>query len=58
MTEPDETPRRAAWIDRRDVVGLVGVGLLGYGASLIMPAAGFLVAGAVLTAVAVFGVRG
>ncbi|MCW1932623.1 hypothetical protein [Pararhodobacter zhoushanensis] len=58
MTESDETPRRAVWIDRRDVVGLVGVGLLGYGAGLILPAAGFLVSGAVFTAVAVFGVRG
>lgn len=39
----------------RDVMGAVGVGLMGYGGWLYTPAAGFIVAGAALLALAVAG---
>lgn len=44
------------WDDRlRDATGLVGVGLLGYGAWLWWPPAGFMMAGALMVALAVAG---
>jgi hypothetical protein len=44
-------------VDGRDVMYIVGVGLIGYGAWLVYPAAGFIAPGIILTAVAIFGVR-
>jgi hypothetical protein len=44
--------------DQADLLMFAGLGLLGYGASLVYWPAGFLVPGAILVAVAVFGVRG
>lgn len=41
----------------REVLLLSGAGLLGAGASMIYPPAGFVVAGLILAGVAVFGVR-
>lgn len=47
----------AAWIrsavDRRDVLGLAGVGMLTYGGEVIYPGAGLAVSGAALIAIAV-----
>ena len=51
-----ETARKLG-IDGRDVMCVVGVGLIGYGAWLIYPAAGFIAPGFILTGVAIFGVR-
>ena len=45
-------------LDRRDYVGLIGLAMLGAGFWMVFPPAGFVVPGAVLTAVAIFGVRG
>lgn len=39
--------------DRRDLLGLVGIALLGYGGETLHQGAGIAVAGAVLVAVAV-----
>lgn len=48
----------AALADReRDLVLLAGLGLAGYGAAQIFLPAGFLLPGAVLVYVAIFGVR-
>lgn len=47
----------AAGIDPRDVMLAGGVGLLGSGAAQIYPPAGLIVAGAILTGVAILGVR-
>ena len=58
MTESKEDQPRQPWFDRRDFVGLVGVGLIGYGAWLVFPPAGFIVPGAIMAGVAIFGVRG
>ncbi|MCF7725768.1 hypothetical protein [Sulfitobacter sp. M22] len=44
-------------VDARDIMCIVGVGLVGYGAWLVYPAAGFIAPGVILTAVAIFGVR-
>jgi hypothetical protein len=52
-TNGNESP-----VDKRDVIFFVGVGLVGYGAFLIYPAAGFLAPGVILTGVSIFGVRG
>ena len=47
----------ATWLrssfDRRDLLGLIGIGLLGYGGEMLYQGAGFAAAGAVLVAVAV-----
>lgn len=58
MSDENKTKGRSSWIDFRDVLCLAGVGLIGYGAWLIEPAYGFIAPGVILTAVAVFGVRG
>jgi hypothetical protein len=50
--------RPAGDFDRRDAVGLAGVFLLGLGFAFVYPPLGAIVPGAVLTAIAVFGVRG
>ena len=39
----------------RDAVALVGAGLMAYGAWLVYPPAGFIVPGALLVALALFG---
>lgn len=44
-------------IDARDVLLWVGLGLVGYGLSLIFWPAAFIVPGVVLVAIAVFGTR-
>ena len=44
-------------VDTRDVLGIIGVGLLTYGSSLVWPPAAFLVPGIVLTYIAIFGTR-
>mgnify|MGYP001070936115 CR=1 FL=1 len=49
---------KSSWIDRRDFVGLCGVALIGYGAWLIFPPAGFIASGVILAGVAIFGVKG
>jgi hypothetical protein len=53
MTE-EKTPRhsRRAW---PDLMGLVGLGLLSYGAFRAYPPAGFMVPGIILLALAFFG---
>ena len=49
--------RAATWIkshiDGRDILGMIGVGLLGYGGETLHPGAGYAAAGALLVAVAV-----
>jgi hypothetical protein len=44
-------------IDVRDVIGLVGLGLIAYGSHLVYPPAAFFVPGIILVGVAIFGVR-
>ena len=58
MTDRKPDGSSAVWIDRRDIIALLGLGLLGYGSWLVFAPAGFIVPGAILSAVAVFGVRG
>ncbi len=41
----------------QEVLLLSGAGLLGYGAYLVYPPAGFIAAGSVIAGVAIFGVR-
>ncbi|SHF02100.1 hypothetical protein SAMN02745157_1456 [Kaistia soli DSM 19436] len=41
-----------------DLVAIVGVGLIGFGAWLIFPPAGYIVVGSLLLAGAVLGARG
>lgn len=53
-----DTETNAGGIDRRDVVGLAGIVLIGIGAGLIYIPAGLIIPGAILAAVAIFGVRG
>lgn len=45
--------RLRAVIDRRDVLGIVGLSLLIYGGETLLPGAGYAAGGAVLVAVAV-----
>lgn len=45
------------WIDRRDLVGLGGVILLGVGFWIVWQPLGLIVPGMVLSAVAIFGVK-
>lgn len=49
---------KPADFDRRDAIGAAGVFLLGLGFAFVYPPLGAIVPGAVLTAIAVFGVRG
>lgn len=58
MTNEGAKTEKAGGFDRRDAVGLAGLVLLGAGCGLIYPPAGLIVPGAILAAVAVFGVRG
>lgn len=44
-------------IDRRDVLGLIGLILLGVGLGLVWLPAGLFVPGAIMVGVAIFGVR-
>lgn len=44
-------------IDRRDVVGIIGLSLLGIGLALINIPAALIVTGAIIIGVAIFGVR-
>lgn len=53
-----ETPATARRFDPRDGIGLAGVFMLGLGFCFIYPPLGAIVPGAILTAIAVFGVRG
>ena len=50
--------RRAAPVVVRDLAGLAGAGLIAYGAWLVYPPAGFVVAGAELVAMSVLLARG
>lgn len=47
----------AAAVALRDVILALGLGLLGYGLSMVSMAAAYAVPGAVLTGIAIFGVR-
>jgi hypothetical protein len=47
----------AQTLDPRDLALTAGLGLMGYGLNQIYPPAAFIVPGAVLTYIAVFGVR-
>lgn len=58
MTERKQEQPRQPWFDQRDFIGLAGLALLGYGAWLVYPPAGFLAPGLVMCGVAIFGVRG
>ena len=50
-------PDSSAWPDRRDALGLAGLGLLGYGLWLVHPPLAFIGPGLILVAIAIFGVR-
>lgn len=58
MTKPTEDQQRQPWFDQRDCIGVLGLSLVGYGSWLVFPPAGFVVPGAILCWVAIFGVRG
>lgn len=58
MSEQQQDQQSNTIIDRRDFIGLVGVGLVGYGGWLVYEPAGFIAAGVILACVAIFGVRG
>lgn len=45
-------------IDRRDILGLAGLVLLGLGLAFVWAPLGLIVPGGILVAVAVYGVRG
>lgn len=45
-------------VDRRDILGLAGVMLLGLGLAFVWAPLGLIVPGGILVAVAVYGVRG
>jgi hypothetical protein len=58
MSDNDkDTVAPKAWADVRDVIGLVGLALIGGGAWMVYPPAGLICPGAIMTAVAIFGVR-
>lgn len=57
MSEQQQEQTRETWFDRRDFIGLAGVGLVGYGSWLIYEPAGFIAAGVILAGVSIFGVR-
>lgn len=55
----DRKPQPSAWPpDVRDLAAAAGLTLLGVGFWLIYPPAAFIVPGALMVAIAVFGVRG
>lgn len=56
--ENPKSKQAKQWFDRRDFVGLAGLCLLAYGLWLIFPPLALIVPGAILTAVAIFGVKG
>lgn len=47
----------ASQFDTRDVTGIIGLALLGYGLSLVWLPLAFVVPGAVIVYVAIFGVK-
>ncbi len=58
MPEPSLTPDRAVTINPqavREIVGVIGAVVAGYGAWLHYPPAGFMVGGGILVGVAVVG---
>lgn len=61
MTEPAPSRLRTIFAalkpDVRDVVVFGGIGLAGYGAGLAYPPAGFIVAGAALFWLGIFGIK-
>jgi hypothetical protein len=44
-------------VDARDVLAFVGLALFSYGAWQVYPPAAFIAVGAVMTGIAIFGVR-
>lgn len=58
MNDQQQNQQSDTLFDRRDFIGLVGVGLVGYGGWLVYEPAGFIAAGVILAGVAIFGVRG
>lgn len=57
MNDQKQNEPQEEWFDPRDLILLIGLGLLAYGAWLVFPPAGFIVPGAILSSVAIFGVR-
>lgn len=49
---------KAGGADRRDIILLAGIVTLGMGLAFVWPPLGLIVPGAILVAIAVFGVRG
>lgn len=45
------------WIDRRDIILFAGLILIGWGGWWIFPPMALMVPGAILTGIAIFGVR-
>ncbi len=58
MTENSKKKAFNSPIDRRDIVGIGGLCLIGTGLWWIFPPAALIVPGLILTGIAVFGVRG
>lgn len=54
VKEQPKAPASGGYL--RDVLAIVGVSLIGYGAWLVYPPAGFISPGVILTCIAVFGV--
>lgn len=47
----------ARHVDKRDVLATLGLAMLAYGGEVLYPGAGITAAGAVVVAIAVYGVR-
>lgn len=59
MSEDKEAKARSFdWIDRRDFVCMLGLGMLGTGLWWLSPAAGLIIPGAILTYISIFGTKG
>ncbi len=58
MSEAKKAGAVQGWFDRRDIVGLAGLVLIGVGAWWVFPPAGLIIPGAILAGVAIFGVKG
>ena len=58
MSESEDDKKESRLPDGRDLVGFVGVCLIGYGGWLVYEPAGFIAAGVIMAGVAIFGVRG